>query len=509
MTGTAAAPALVRMRDIVKRFDDVVASDGVTLELAVGEIHALLGENGAGKTTLMNVLYGLTTPDEGTIEVAGDGVSFSGPSDAIAAGIGMVHQHPLLVGPLTVAENMRLGGVGDGTAEGMRRAIADVVATTPLDVDPDARVDELPLSVRQRIEIVRCLARGVRILILDEPTAVLTPEEVDVLFARLRELARSGCGVVLITHKLSEVAMIADRVTVLRRGVRVAGCPAGEVAVEDLARLMVGRDVGASPERAAAACGRIRLALRNCLVRGSDGPELDDVSLEVAGGEIVCLAGVEGNGQRALAELCFGLRDPDCGEVLLDGAPVPPVDRWRRAGIRIARVPEDRRHNGLVAGAPLWRNLLSGPMAPSDGRVVRRRRAVARASELLAQHGVQPPDPHVHAEALSGGNQQKVILARELAAEPRALVAVNPTRGLDLGAQFDVYARLDALRAAGVAVLVISTDLDEVLRLADRAGVLYRGRLSDVMSRAEVDRERLGMLMAGLEPQRSLEGGRA
>jgi len=494
------------MRDIVKRFGDVVASDGVSLELAEGEIHALLGENGAGKTTLMNVLFGMTQPDSGVIEIAGEMASLGGPSDAISAGIGMVHQHPLLVGPLSVAENMRLGGVGDGTAEGMRRAIAAVTETTPLNVDPDLRVDELPLSVRQRIEIVRCLARGVRILILDEPTAVLTPEEVELLFARLRELSARGCGVVLITHKLSEVGTLADRVTVLRRGAVVGSHRAGEVASPELARMMVGRDVGAPPQRPVAAPGEVRLTLEQCTVAGDDGPVLDNASLEVAGGEIVCLAGVEGNGQRPLAEVCFGMRTPDSGHVRIDGKVVPPIEDWRRQGIRIARVPEDRRHNGLIAAAPLWRNLLSGPMALREGGVVRKRAAVARAAELLEAHGVHPPDPNAPGEALSGGNQQKVVLARELATEPRALVAVNPTRGLDLGAQFDVYARLDALRASGVAVLVISTDLDEVLRLADRVGVLYRGQLGELRPRADVDRERLGMSMAGLDPEAAAKG---
>lgn len=491
---------LVRMQSIVKRFDDVVACDGVTLELGTGEIHALLGENGAGKTTLMNVLYGLTRADAGTIEIDGRPAELAGPADAIALGVGMVHQHPLLVGPLTLAENMRLGGVGDGTPAGMAAAIAPVTKLIPFDVDGGARADELPLSVRQRLEIVRCLARGVRILVLDEPTAVLTPEEVGQLFGQLRELATAGCGVVLITHKLSEVGELAQRVTVLRNGCTVGTYDPASTSTRELANLMVGRELGEERrERPAVEPGAARLSLRGAACEDAHGArELDGIDLDVRGGEIVCLAGVEGNGQRPLAELCFGLRAPAAGEVLLEGEPIPPHTDWERRGVRIARVAEERRQHGLVAGAPLWRNLLLGPMAVRHGRFVRKRQTLAWARELLAEYGVNPPDPGALASSLSGGNQQKVVLARELHNEPRAVVAVNPTRGLDVGAQREVYARLDRMRETGVAVLVISTDLDEVMRLADRVGVLYGGRLSGPFARDEVDRERLGLLMAGI-----------
>jgi ABC-type uncharacterized transport system ATPase subunit len=493
-------PALARLTGIVKRYDDLVANDGVAFQVHAGEVHALLGENGAGKTTLMNILYGLTKPDAGVIEVDGRPVSPRRPADAIALGVGMVHQHPLLVGRLSVAENMRLGGVGDGTTEGTRVALAPIIRTLPVDVDPRQRVEELPLSLRQRLEIVRCLARGVRLLILDEPTAVLTPAEVQQLFAELRRLVASDRGVVFITHKLAEVTAIADRVTVLRAGRNVATVAAGEVDTAELARLMVGRPLAGLPAGGGRGRGEPRLELDGCTVSDRFGHrQLDAVSLTVHDGEIVCLAGVEGNGQRPLAELLFGLRRPTAGAVRLHGRPLPLVADWPQAGIRVARIPEDRRHHGLVLDAPLWRNLLSGPMAPPQPLLLRRRVLLAWAREVLADYGVTPNNPHTVTATLSGGNQQKLVLARELGGRPEVLVAVNPTRGLDVGAQLDVYRRLQQLARAGMAVLLISTDLDEVERLADRVGVLDRGRLHGPFRRDQISRDRLGRLMAGME----------
>jgi general nucleoside transport system ATP-binding protein len=495
-------PALARLTGIVKRYDEVVANDHVAFEVHAGEVHALLGENGAGKTTLMNILYGLTKPDEGVIEVDGRPVSPRRPADAIELGVGMVHQHPLLVGRLSVAENMALGGVGDGTPAGTRAALAPVTRTLPVDVDPRQRVEELPLSLRQRLEIIRCLARGVRLLILDEPTAVLTPAEVQQLFVELRRLAAEDRGVVFISHKLAEVKQIADRVTVLRVGRNVATVAAGEADANELARLMVGRPLTGVPAQARRDRGAPRLELDGCTVADHFGHRLlDGVSLTVHDGEIVCLAGVEGNGQRPLAELLFGLRRPTAGAVRLHGRPLPLIGDWRRAGIRVARIPEDRRHDGLVLEAPLWRNLLSGPMAPAQPLLQPRRRALLGwAQEVLAEYGVTPNNPQTTTATLSGGNQQKLVLARELAGHPEVLVAVNPTRGLDVGAQLDIYRRLQQLAQAGMAVLLISTDLDEVERLADQIGVLDRGRLHGPFPREETSRDRLGRLMTGLEP---------
>jgi ABC-type uncharacterized transport system ATPase subunit len=493
-------PALARLTGIVKRYDEVVANDGVAFDVHTGEVHALLGENGAGKTTLMNILYGLTKPDAGVVEVDGRPVSPRRPADAIALGVGMVHQHPLLVGRLSVAENMRLGGVGDGTAEGTRVALAPITRTLPVDVDPRQRVENLPLSLRQRLEVVRCLARGVRLLILDEPTAVLTPAEVQQLFAELRRLVATDRAVVFITHKLAEVTAIADRVTVLRAGRNVATVAAGEVNTAELARLMVGRPLTGPSAYGGRDRGELRLELDNCTVSDRFGHrQLDGVSLTVHAGEIVCLAGVEGNGQRPLAELLFGLRRPTAGAVRLHGRPLPLVADWPGAGIRVARIPEDRRHHGLVPDAPLWRNLLSGPMAPPQPLLLRRRALLAWARKVLTDYGVTPNDPHIPTATLSGGNQQKLVLARELAGRPEVLVAVNPTRGLDVGAQLDIYRRMQQLARAGMAVLLFSTDLDEVERLADRVGVLDRGRLHGLFQRDQTSRHRLGRLMAGME----------
>jgi general nucleoside transport system ATP-binding protein len=477
-----------------------VANDGVSLEVRPGEVHALLGENGAGKTTLMNILYGLVRADGGTMEFRGRPIAPRRPADAIALGIGMVHQHPLLVDRLSVVENLRLGGVGDGTAAGMRVALARTARSLPVDVDPDQLVEDLPLSLRQRLEIVRCLSRGVQLLILDEPTAVLAPAETEQLFGELRQLVADGRSVVFITHKLGEVAAVADRVTVLRAGRNVGTFAASEVDTAALARLMVGRPLAGLPAWERPSPGEARLELKDCSVRDRFGHrELDMVNFVVHAGEIVCLAGVEGNGQRPLAEVLFGLRRPSDGEVLARGRPLPPVGEWRQAGIRVARIPEDRRHYGLMLEAPLWRNLLIGPMAPPQPLLLRRRALLAWARSVLGDYGVTPDDPGAPAAALSGGNQQKLVLARELACRPEVVVAVNPTRGLDVGAQLEVYRRLQELKAAGIAVLLISTDLDEVERLADRVGVLDRGRLHGLFARDAAGRDRLGRLMTGTE----------
>jgi general nucleoside transport system ATP-binding protein len=498
-------PDLVRMQGIVKRFGDVTANDAVDFELAPGEIHALLGENGAGKTTLMNVLYGLSQPDEGVIELNGQPIRPRGPADAIEAGIGMVHQHPLLVGPLTVADNMRLGGVGDGTAKGTLAALARYTEGFPLRSSPDDRVADLPMSERQRLEIVRCLCRGVRVLILDEPTALLTPGEAVTLFAELRRLAEDGHGVVFITHKLSEVVAIADRVTILRRGRNIGTFAAREATPRELAARMVGATLTASRLEAVAETGRARprgpgyLRLDAATVEDAFGHVLlDAVSLGVRRGEIVCLAGVEGNGQQALAQLLFGLRPPSSGRVLLDAADLPEAREWGSRGILVGRIPEDRRQTGLLLDAPLWRNLTLGPMGYRPGRLLRRGQVLEWTRAVLTDYGVMPPDPLAPAGSLSGGNQQKVVLARELWRGPKAIVALNPTRGLDVNAQLGVHDRLRRLRDQGSAVLVVSTDLDEVTALADRIGVLYRGRLHGPYEAGSVDHGQLGELMAGV-----------
>jgi len=503
-------PALVRMNGIVKKFGDFTATNNVDFEVEGGEVHALLGENGAGKTTLMNILYGLCIPDRGRIEVDGREVELNGPADAIEAGVGMVHQHPLLVDRLSVVENLFLGGVGNGTERGMREAIAEVEARFPLDVEPGALVEDLPMSKRQRIEIVRCLARGVRVLVLDEPTAVLTVDEVGDLFGEMRLLVESGHSVIFISHKLSEVSRISDRVSVLRGGRMVGTWRTGETNPGALAEAMVGEPVDPARRAGGPRAGRARLALRGCSVVDEDGQDvLQGVDLDVHEGEIVGIAGVEGNGQRPLAALTPGVQPPTRGEILLDGDRLPPVGEWRRRDVKLGRIPEDRRKEGLTLDAALWENLLTGPQCPDTGRVFSKKKMVERARVLLEEFGVSPPDPLLEAGQLSGGNQQKVIFARELWSDPGVVVAVNPTRGLDLRAQREIHERFLALRGQGVAVLVISTDLDEVTALSDRIGVLYAGRLDGPHPADEIDRKEIGLLMAGLSRQTEFdtEGG--
>ncbi len=492
---------LARLQGIVKRYGDVIANDHVSLEIEAGEVHALLGENGAGKTTLMNVFYGLARADAGWLEFEGRETAPRSPRDAISLGIGMVHQHPLVVGSLTVAENLLLGGVGDGTASGVRAAAKATASAMAFDVDPTARMDSLPVSQRQRVEIFRCLARGVKLLILDEPTAVLTPAEVSELFGRLRKFADEGRAVVLITHRLSEVVEIADRVTVLRRGRKVGTWPRGAVSSDELATAMVGRmpEPVARP-RVSKGIETPRLSARNCSgadLHGQVG--LESCELDVSGGEILGVAGVEGNGQTVLAELLFGLRMPATGTIEVEGRPMPLVSSWLSAGIRVGRIPADRSAHGLVPDAPLWENLLTGPYAPGWLSTLRRKAAVSRAREVLESFDVRPPDPYALGRELSGGNQQKVVLARELSVSPRTVVAVNPTRGLDLGAQSDIQRRLSDLRSEGVAIVLISTDLDEIMALSDRIGVLYKGTVRGPYARTKVTREDIGRLMAGLD----------
>ena len=499
---------LVRMTGIVKKFDDLTATDHVDFEVGSGEVHALLGENGAGKTTLMNILYGLVTPNEGRIEIDSQEVVLNGPSDAIRAGVGMVHQHPLLVDRLSVVENLFLGGVGDGTVKGMKEATAEVESRFPLKVDPTALVEDLPMSQRQRIEIVRCLARGVRVLVLDEPTAVLTVDEVGDLFSEMRLLVDGGHSVIFISHKLSEVARIANRVTVLRSGAKVGSYLTAETNPTFLAQAMVGEEVVAACREGSRKAGEPKLDLNNVTCLNEEGMVvLDSVSFEVRAGEIVGIAGVEGNGQRPLAGVTQGTLAPTSGQVTFEGKELPPVERWRARGISIGRIPEDRRREGLTLDATLWENLMTGPQAIPGGRIFSKRKVLDHARTVLDEFGVQPPDPELTAGQLSGGNQQKVIFARELWANPGLLVAVNPTRGLDLRAQREVHKRFLRLRDEGVAVLVISTDLDEVMALSDRVGVLYSGVLEGPDPCESIDRRQIGLLMAGLERDDALPEG--
>ena len=503
-TGASPVPA-VAMRGISKRFPGVLANDRVDFEAAAGEVHALLGENGAGKTTLMNVLTGLYRPDEGEIEIHGERVDFQSPRDALDAGIGMVHQHFRLVETLTVAENMTLGWHTPrfwlGARAG-RRQVRDVSGSLRMPVDPDARVWQLSVGEQQRVEIVKAVFRGSRVLILDEPTAVLTPQEVEQLFATLRLMAREGHAVIVITHKLHEVMAVADRITVLRGGRSVATVPASEVTARSLASLMVGREIAEArrvePQHSP---GELVLEVDGLTTTGDRGGlAVDDVSLGIRAGEILGVAGVAGNGQRELAETVYGIRRAEAGSVRVRGKALRPGDPRSAIAAGVAHVPEDRLGTGLAPSLSIASNVsLKTYRSPpiSRGPLLFLRRMRERALELIRRYDVKAPGPDVPVRNLSGGNLQKLVLGREFDGEPRVLVAGQPTRGLDVGAIETVHAYLREAAAAGVAVLLFSEDLDEVRALADRIVVMYEGALVGELDPASSSVEDIGLLMAG------------
>jgi len=487
------APAIA-LRNISRRFGSCVANDDVSLELAPGRIHALVGENGAGKTTLMRVLYGLIAPTGGRIEIDGRPVQLRRPADAMRLGLGMVHQHFMLVDTLTVAENVclgrepgRFGAFDPARAE---REVAELSARYGLPVDPRARVSTLSVGAQQRVEILKALAHGARVLILDEPTAVLTPQEVDELFRVLRDLRADGVSVVLITHKLAEVKAIADEVTVMRGGRVVGGGPAAGLSIERIAELMVGRPATPLRARADRAPGAPLLAVADLVVRDDRGLDaVRGLTLEVRAGEIVGIAGVEGNGQHELVEAIAGLRRPAAGTIVFEGG---------AAGGVPAHVPSDRLRRGLVPPMSLAENLLLGRQRePGAPRLLAPRTLAARAAPLLADYDVRPPDPGAQASRLSGGNQQKLIVARELTRGARVVLAAHPTRGVDLGAIEFIHERLLAERDAGRAVLLVSSELTEVIALSDRIVVMYGGRIAYETPAAGADERALGRAMLG------------
>jgi simple sugar transport system ATP-binding protein len=498
------APPAAELRGVTVRFPGVLANDQVDLTVRAGEVHALLGENGAGKSTLMNVLAGLYRPHAGEVRLWGAPAALRSPREAAARGVGMVHQHFMLVPTLTVAENVLLGLSRPRfwlCPRAARRRVADWAAQHGLALDPAARVAELSVGEQQRVEILKVLARGARLLILDEPTAVLAPGEVGALFATLRGLAAAGRAVVLISHKLDEVAQVADRATVLRSGrVVVSGLDARAASPSDLARWMVGHEVGGQVERPPVAPGAPRLEVDGLWVEGDRGsPALRGVSFAVRAGEIVGVAGVAGNGQRELAEALTGLRRPTAGGLRVDGVERTGAGPREMLAAGVAHVPEDRAATGSAPRLSLAENLLLTSYRSVRGRLdATRLRALAR--QRAARSGLELPALEGPAAALSGGNLQRLILARELAVSPRVLVAVHPTRGLDVGATRAVHELLARQRAAGVATLLISGDLEEVLALSDRVLVLYAGRVAGVLEAVRADRERVGCLMTGGAP---------
>jgi general nucleoside transport system ATP-binding protein len=505
----------VSMKAIAKHFGPVRALAGVDFDLRPGEIHALLGENGAGKTTLMNTLYGTFPPDSGTISVRGRDVEFRSPQDAIAEGVGMVHQHFMLVPTLTVAENAMLGERGGPVLRkrdvaAVSERLSELADRYGLDVDPQARVWQLSVGEQQRVEVLRALYKGARILILDEPTATLTPLETERLFPKLRALAAEGASIVFITHHLEDVISWADRITVLRRGEGVGTLRPSESSAAELARMMVGRDVRlmqvVAGERSVSGAREApraapMLNVEAVHAEGDRGtPALRDVSFSVAPGEILAVAGVEGNGQPELEEVLFGLRAPESGRVSLDGSDITaaePADRLRRG---LGLVPSNRYRRGLIRELSVAENLVLDRIgeAPFGTELRMNRREMARqAEELIHRFSIQVSGPHQLAGTLSGGNAQRLVLARVLSRELRCLIAAQPTRGLDVGAIEFVWEQLAAARDRGLAIVLLSTDLDEVLSMADRCCVIYRGRLVAHWPRHELDRERVGLAMGG------------
>jgi simple sugar transport system ATP-binding protein len=497
----------LELQGITKRFGDLVANDGIDLVVEPGEIHSLLGENGAGKSTLMNVLYGLYQADEGEILLDGEVQHFAGPGDAMKAGIGMVHQHFMLIPVFSVAENLMLGNEPTGPLgildlDSARERVREISKRFGFDVDPDALIEDLPVGVQQRVEIIKALARDAQVLVFDEPTAVLTPQETDEFMAIMRQLRDEGIAIVFITHKLREVREVADKITVIRLG-KVVGQAKPTASNSELASMMVGRDVELTIKKKPAKPGDVALRVTDLHVRSNNGlAVLDGVSFDVRGGEILAIAGVQGNGQTELTEALLGIQPRVTGSITLDGKPLLGRSVRKVLDAGVGFVPEDRTEDGLIAGFTIAENLM---LDRSDGEPFVKWGALQLgdlaefATTKLKEYDIRAQGIASHAGTLSGGNQQKVVLARELSRDLRVLVASQPTRGLDVGSIEFVHSQIVATRDAGIPVIVVSTELDEVYALADRIAVMYHGGIIGIVP-PTTSRKVLGQMMAGELP---------
>jgi general nucleoside transport system ATP-binding protein len=491
----------VELTGIGKRFPGVVANHDVSLRIRRGTVHALVGENGAGKSTLMKILYGVQRPDEGHIVVDGTEQRFHSPTDAIEAGIGMVFQHFMLADNLTVLENVVLGAEKrHGIGAGARRAVQEISEAYGFGLEPDRLVGDLGVGARQRIEIVKVLYRGAKVVILDEPTAVLVPQEVEELFENLRRLKQQDITILFISHKLDEVLAIADEITVMRRGSTVGTADPGSTTAHQLAEMMVGTELPTPSADHATVTDTVLLRVLGLHLPGPGRPLLDDVSFTIHAGEVLGIAGVEGNGQAELVESVMGMRHLDGGTIVLQDADITGWSTRRRREAGVGYIPEDRHRHGLLLDAPLWENRVLGHQtrAPSArGHLIDRRAAHTDTARIVHTFDVRTPGVDVLARALSGGNQQKLIVGREMSGEPVLLVAAHPTRGVDVGAQAAIWGHIREARREGLAVLLVSADLDELIGLSDRIEVILRGRLVGEFDPRNVTPEQLGSAMTG------------
>ncbi|HEY7854228.1 MAG TPA: ABC transporter ATP-binding protein [Aquiluna sp.] len=497
----------LELRGITKRFGTLVANDSINLTVEAGEIHALLGENGAGKSTLMNVLYGLYTADDGQILLDDKPQDFDGPGDAMAAGIGMVHQHFMLIPVFTVAENVALGNEPTGVLGAMdmaaaRKKVLEISERFGFNVDPDALIEDLPVGIQQRVEIIKALSREARVLVLDEPTAVLTPQETDELMGIMRQLAKSGTSIVFITHKLREVKAVADKITVIRLG-KVVGTASPDASTNELASMMVGREVELTVHKELSELGPALVEVKNISVLDDRlHRAVDDVSFDVFGGEILAIAGVQGNGQTELAEALLGIRSviKGAGSIAVKGKDLTSATVRKVLEAGVAFIPEDRKKDGLVSEFTISENFMLNQSFTSrftKGLNINFPLRKEIATDLVERFDVRTPSIDTPAGKLSGGNQQKVVVARELARDVEVLIASQPTRGVDVGSIEFIHEQIVSERDRGKAVILISTELDEVLALADRIAVMYRGKIVGIVG-PDTTRETLGKMMAGV-----------